>query len=68
MFASADLAFIACDGNYSLFHERFRCRQPIIALIAWVAFGVACVSTFYFGLKNLKSVKNERREYHPNED
>lgn len=57
MFASADLAFVACDGKYSLFHERFRCRQPNIAFLLWVGFGVACVSLLYFGVKNLKKAK-----------
>ena len=61
MFASADMAFVACDGKYSLFHERFRCRQPYIALLLWGCFGLACVSLLYFGVKNLKKVKNNEK-------
>jgi len=53
MFASADLAFLACDGNYSLFHEQFRCRQPNIAMILWFVSGSGCVLLLYFGIKNL---------------
>ena len=51
------MAFVYCDGKYSLFHEQFRCRQPNIALILWVGFGVACVTLLYFGVKNLRKVK-----------
>jgi hypothetical protein len=58
MFASADMAFVDCDGKYSLFHERFRCRQPNIAFLLWVGFGVACVSLLYFGVKNLRTKKD----------
>jgi hypothetical protein len=53
MFASVDMAFLACDGKYSLFHEQFRCRQPSIALYLWLSFGIACVALLFFGVKNL---------------
>jgi hypothetical protein len=61
MFASADLTFIACDGKYSMFHELFRCRQPNIAFILWLGFGVACVSFLYFGVKNLRRTKDNEK-------
>jgi hypothetical protein len=61
MLASADMAFVDCDGKYSLFHERFRCRQPDIAFLLWVGFGVACVSLLYFGVKNLRKEKDHEQ-------
>ena len=61
MFASSDLAFSACNGEFSLFHDRFRCRQPYIALILWVSFGVASVTLFYFGLKNLRNARGSEK-------
>lgn len=57
MLASADLAFLACDGKYSLFHEQFRCRQPNIAIILWLVSGIGCVILLYFGVKNLRQAK-----------
>lgn len=45
MFASADLAWSYCNGDYSLFANTFRCRQPYIAMIlAVVQFGLAVVA------------------------
>lgn len=45
VFSSADLAFTACNGEYSLFAPSFRCRQPYIAIIlAVVSFGVAVMA------------------------
>lgn len=54
MLASADLAFVACDGYYSLFHPHFRCKQPFLALFLSIGFGIACVSLLYFGWRSLK--------------
>jgi hypothetical protein len=40
--SSTSLAFVACDGKYSLFAESFRCRQPYIAgLLAVVLFAAS---------------------------
>ena len=33
VFSSSHLAFVACDGKFSLFAESFRCKQPYIAMI-----------------------------------
>jgi LPXTG-motif cell wall-anchored protein len=31
--SSSDLAFLQCQGHFSLFADTFRCRQPYIAAI-----------------------------------
>ena len=33
IFSSADMSFVACDNEYSLFSPIPRCRQPYIAMI-----------------------------------
>jgi len=58
MYASAHLAFLACDGTYSLFNEHFRCRQPNIAQILWLSSGVVCIVFIYFGVKNIRRSKH----------
>ncbi len=35
-FAAADLAFVPCNGQFSLFAPTFRCRQPYVAAILCV--------------------------------
>ncbi len=35
-FSSASLACTACNCEYSLFHEHFRCRQPYLAILGVV--------------------------------
>jgi len=61
VFSSAHLAFLACDGKYSLFHEHFRCRQPYIAQILWISFGIACITLFFLGVKNIRQHKNNEK-------
>jgi hypothetical protein len=48
VFSSADLAFVPCHGNYSLFAPTFRCRQPPLAMVLCgasllVAFGLILI-------------------------
>jgi hypothetical protein len=43
-FASADMAFVDCNNEYSLFSPTPRCRQPYVAMIlATVSFGLALI-------------------------
>ena len=43
-FASSDLAFVSCNGHFSLSAPTFRCKQPPIALILTVVFVALSVS------------------------
>jgi hypothetical protein len=44
IFASADMAFIVCDNEFSLFSPTPRCRQPYVAMIlATVLLGLALI-------------------------
>jgi hypothetical protein len=56
IFSSASLASSFCDSKFDLFHEHFRCRQPYIASILFVLFGVLTVISFYLGLRARKSI------------
>ena len=38
--SSADLAFVDCNGTYSLHAESFRCRRPVLLTHAFWAFSV----------------------------
>jgi hypothetical protein len=38
IFASADMAFVVCNNDYSLFSPTPRCRQPYVAMILAAAF------------------------------
>lgn len=40
VWSSLDLAYIPCNGTFSLFAESFRCRQPHVAAILCLAFTV----------------------------
>jgi len=55
VFSSASLTVIVCD-NYSLFHEEFRCRQPYIAQILWIASGILSMIFFPLGFVNIRRV------------
>ncbi len=41
IYSSVSLAMVFCDNNFSLFHEHFRCRQPYIASIGFLASFIA---------------------------
>lgn len=49
--SSASLASDVCANQFNLFHDKFRCRQPYIALILFVLFGVSSIILFIFGWK-----------------
>lgn len=53
--SSASLSSGFCDSKFSLFHEHFRCRQPNIAFILWLVFGVSGAITLVLGLKNVRN-------------
>ena len=38
IFSSADMAFVACGNDFSLFSPRPRCRQPYVAMILATVF------------------------------
>ena len=52
IFSSASLACQFCDCKYDLFHEHFRCRQPVIAEILWIIFGVLFLLFLVLGIRN----------------
>ena len=54
VFSSASLASGYCESNFSLFHEEFRCKQPYIASILFLASIVNCGVLFILGFKNFK--------------
>ncbi len=60
VFSSSSLAFIPCNGQYSLFHETYQCRQPGIALILWLLTGATSLLTAYFGIKFSNKIKSTR--------
>jgi hypothetical protein len=44
IFASADMGFVVCNNEYSLFSPIPRCRQPYVAMIlATVLLGLALI-------------------------
>ena len=47
VFSSASLAFSACNGEYSLFAESFRCRQPYVAVLLAIVLFAASVLSLY---------------------
>ncbi len=53
--SSSHLAHDFCNGNFSLFHEYFRCRQPYIAMI--LAFGsiVGAIAALVYGVIHVRS-------------
>lgn len=48
MFAAADMSFVACDNEFSLFSPIPRCRRPYIAMILAA---VLLVSALIIGLR-----------------
>jgi len=50
-FSSSSLAFTACHGEYSLFAEQFRCRQPHLAWLTMVLSLIAAGVAFFFSLR-----------------
>ena len=54
VFSSSSLASGYCESNFSLFHEEFRCKQPYIASILFLAYVVNCSVLFLLGFKNIK--------------
>jgi hypothetical protein len=45
--SSSSLAFAACNGEYSLFAESFRCRQPYVgAILPALLFGAAVAAMY----------------------
>lgn len=52
VFSSADLAFLACDGKFSLFATSLSCRQPYLALIL---FGASVLIALICTMRGIKS-------------
>jgi hypothetical protein len=50
-FASSSLACMECNCHYSLFSDKFRCRQPIIAMIGGVLSILSMIGVTYFHRK-----------------
>ena len=46
-FSSMSLAFTACNGEYSLFADLAKCRQPYIALLVVAFAATGAGITFY---------------------
>jgi len=58
VFSSAILASGYCGSEFSLFHPEFRCKQPYIAMIMFVVFGISSVMFIWQGFKNLNGAGN----------
>lgn len=43
VFSSLDLAFLDCNGSFSLFASTFTCRQPYVAAIGCLFFALSAV-------------------------
>lgn len=54
IFSSSSLAFLHCDGNFSLTHVDMRCRQPQIAMILCLVLGVTSIVSFVVGLRTIR--------------
>lgn len=50
IFSSSSLASGFCRNQFDLFHDDFRCRQPYIALILFVCFGIGSLVFFIVGI------------------
>ena len=60
--SSTSLAFTACNGEYSLFAEAFRCRQPYIAsILAAVLFGASIASMYVRSRVGRATRRNSKR-------
>ena len=55
--SSSQLAHHFCQGEFSLFHEHFRCRQPYLGLILCVVTGLPSLVLFVIGWRHLKSAR-----------
>lgn len=53
-FSSSSLASGFCKNEFSLFHESFRCRQPYIAIIAFLFSFATFAKTFMLGCRKWK--------------
>ena len=58
VFSSGSLASDFCNSAFSLFHENFRCRQPYIAFISWLAFSILGLLSLIFGVKNVRKFEH----------
>jgi hypothetical protein len=52
--SSASLASGPCANSFSLFHPEFRCRQPYLALIAFVVLAAVSFVLLYFGVSRIR--------------
>ena len=54
IFSSSHLAHDFCNGQFSLFHEQFRCKQPFVAML--LSFGSICgaVTALVFGVLHVR--------------
>jgi hypothetical protein len=54
MISSASLASGYCKGDFSLFHEAFRCRQPYLAMILFGVFLIVSAGSFWVAWRRRK--------------
>ena len=52
IFSSASLASGFCEGQFNLFHEHFRCRQPYIASILFLLLLAVSIILFVLGRRS----------------
>ena len=55
--SSSHLAHDYCKGNFALFHEEFRCRQPQLALILAGSSGLFSLVFLFFGIKRIRVLR-----------
>jgi hypothetical protein len=53
VFSSSSLAFLHCNGNFSMTHADMRCRQPQIATILWLVLGVTSIMLFVVAFRTI---------------
>lgn len=58
--SSSHLAHEFCEGDFSLFHEQVRCRQPYFGLILFAVSAPLSCALFILGRRNLKNLTNDR--------
>jgi hypothetical protein len=54
LLSSSHLAHDYCKGQFDLFHEQFRCRQPQLAIILLGASSLIGSILLFLGIRNIK--------------
>jgi hypothetical protein len=58
-FAASDLAFIPCNGHFSVFAPTFRCRQPYVAAGLFVVLVLFAAGVLLFAYRRRKRLAGQ---------